>query len=377
MLLINKNFKSVNPVIKVKRQIHPVGHGAFITEQFFDPEDKCIFTVVYDCGSRSKQLINKAITDFFNEGIKVDVLFISHFDSDHVNGLPNLSMHFSKDVKVFIPFFYQKLRNIYPKDKAIAIDLVFKTLKAHTINPIYVTYNANSYTSDELDINHPFNRSIKSGTHIHYYINEQIIWEYVPFNLFDEKAIYNKLKSLNIDFSATEAWSNEMIKDIRIIYHEMCSSINENSLIILSHTVKVRDINLQINDESCDWQCQNCSGCEYDRYKLNMTSAALYTGDSVLKANSGTKSKALKEFDIFLLVLCKEYAPVISLFQVPHHGSKNNSNSITLADKMILRLFVNCQEYNKIKHPNISQSLNKPIYIIDKSHGYNEEITFY
>ena len=34
-----------------KRVLHPVGQGAFFTEQFYDESGKVVHNVVYDCGS--------------------------------------------------------------------------------------------------------------------------------------------------------------------------------------------------------------------------------------------------------------------------------------------------------------------------------------
>ena len=38
-------------VMVFKRILHPVGQGAFFTEQFYDESGKVVYNVVYDCGS--------------------------------------------------------------------------------------------------------------------------------------------------------------------------------------------------------------------------------------------------------------------------------------------------------------------------------------
>ncbi|MDE6095269.1 MAG: hypothetical protein K2G52_03685 [Muribaculaceae bacterium] len=96
------------------RTFHSVGQGAFYTE-IFDLHDKD-FVVVYDCGSETyisnlsdffsikskfKNLIRDSV---FNDNryhynpidqsvdfsIEVDVLIISHFHRDHINGIKHL-----------------------------------------------------------------------------------------------------------------------------------------------------------------------------------------------------------------------------------------------------------------------------------------------
>ena len=85
------------------RTFQPVGQGAFYTEQF-STDDGGTFNVVYDCGSDSLdyQSLSKVIQKSFPPKSVIDAVFISHFDSDHVNGLPELMRNF-KVTKIFLP----------------------------------------------------------------------------------------------------------------------------------------------------------------------------------------------------------------------------------------------------------------------------------
>lgn len=76
--------------IRLERTIWPVGHGAFYTEQFNSGHGNT-FTVAYDCGGTSIDIINHQI-DRATSGARtpIDLLFISHFHADHINGLPTL-----------------------------------------------------------------------------------------------------------------------------------------------------------------------------------------------------------------------------------------------------------------------------------------------
>lgn len=80
--------------ILFKRELHPVGQGAFFTEQFF-VNGIIDYTIVYDCGTVSKKcILNNEIdrTLISSDGTPthVNLLIISHVDSDHVNGIPYL-----------------------------------------------------------------------------------------------------------------------------------------------------------------------------------------------------------------------------------------------------------------------------------------------
>ena len=79
--------------MKLIRTFHPVGQGAFYSERHII--DATEFTVVYDCGSttfREKKLETK-IKSTFPKGHTIDILFISHFHSDHINGIEFLKKH--------------------------------------------------------------------------------------------------------------------------------------------------------------------------------------------------------------------------------------------------------------------------------------------
>ena len=96
---------------RMQRIIHPSGHGAFFTERIFQ-EGKDDFIVVYDCGSSDKypkeqELLENEVKGFFNAGDKIDILFISHFDSDHVNGIKHLVPYLTTQTKLVMPFSYE------------------------------------------------------------------------------------------------------------------------------------------------------------------------------------------------------------------------------------------------------------------------------
>lgn len=69
---------------------HPVGHGGFHTGHAVT-EGGLPYTWIYDCGSRSLSTLRERLRDWAQASPDViDWLYISHFDSDHVNGLKDL-----------------------------------------------------------------------------------------------------------------------------------------------------------------------------------------------------------------------------------------------------------------------------------------------
>lgn len=91
--------------MKVFRTIHPVGHGGFFTEEICEGNE--CYNMVYDSGTRNgTRLLEREINKVFNRKQSVDLLFISHFDRDHVSGLKELARRnlLNSSAEVVMPF---------------------------------------------------------------------------------------------------------------------------------------------------------------------------------------------------------------------------------------------------------------------------------
>ena len=96
------------------RSFLPVGQGACYMERFDfrDDEEKDII-VMYDCGSSSSlESLKKCLRDNLKGDSTIHAVFISHFDEDHVNGLPYLLKKY--EVKhLFIPLITEEEAKCY------------------------------------------------------------------------------------------------------------------------------------------------------------------------------------------------------------------------------------------------------------------------
>lgn len=72
------------------RIFHPIGQGAFYSETH-RLGDGPKTTVVYDCGSKTCKMKIKESIDEYLQDNRVHILFISHFHSDHCNGIEFLN----------------------------------------------------------------------------------------------------------------------------------------------------------------------------------------------------------------------------------------------------------------------------------------------
>ncbi len=89
------------------RRQHAVGQGGFHVGELVAPGECCMihntpdkieilanrkFRYVYDCGSRQSKRCKFVVDRHLKQlaGQRLDLLFLSHFDDDHVNGVPDL-----------------------------------------------------------------------------------------------------------------------------------------------------------------------------------------------------------------------------------------------------------------------------------------------
>lgn len=60
---------------------------AHVGQALFAVERHCEHTIVFDCGGEDQPIVKKAVNHVFRKGEIIDILFISHYDRDHINGI--------------------------------------------------------------------------------------------------------------------------------------------------------------------------------------------------------------------------------------------------------------------------------------------------
>ena len=69
-------------------RLWPVGQGLFYSGSIRKEDNS--FEFIYDCGG-DKLIISNIVDNYLKYSSKeIDMLVISHFDEDHINGLPYL-----------------------------------------------------------------------------------------------------------------------------------------------------------------------------------------------------------------------------------------------------------------------------------------------
>ena len=91
----------------VTRIQYPIGQGCFHAGSIHegDAADRDVdgFHYVYDCGSDNRRALGEAIDSYKDQTSRVDAVFVSHLDSDHVSGLDRLLSAVKVDT-VYVPY---------------------------------------------------------------------------------------------------------------------------------------------------------------------------------------------------------------------------------------------------------------------------------
>ena len=301
---------------KMIRTFHPVGHGAFYTERFYDEQDKPIFTAVFDCGSDNKKAVKTAINkEFANGNNVIDVLFISHFHNDHVNMIEEL-INSCKIKRIIIPLLSKK------QELQIAIynyinegdNYLLKSLnnnKSKITNGETVIINISAQKDKAKQFEKIELGNINNDKKLENPVIFQIgcaNWMYIPYwptikskqfeELWDsikKDPIFHVAIKQNdeLDYERLEDLVKTNLDKLKKIYNKIfLNHDNVYSMGLFSGIV-----------HNC--HCLYTHGCNRN---------CLYTGDLMPMKN-------------ILETFYGQYLKTVRILQVPHHGSKHNLNN--------------------------------------------------
>lgn len=347
----------------MKRTFLPVGQGAFYLERFEEEVGEKI-NVIYDCGSSTDvKLVNDRIKQYLKKGETIDALIISHFDEDHINGIPFL-LKYCHVEKIYFPIISS--RNKVLMSIGFEIRGCDQFVTDFLDNPIIAIRNLQlEYEPQLIQIREyeydSFNDydiiSISSGQNLMDDIinsrrlhNDSLIskWEYIPYN-FRQSARIEKLfielrdkfkRKININ-ELENLWrygSNNDRDEIKEAYKKVPGTLNTNSMTLFSGTTNPESFQYVNCWDGCF--CTRCCQWCVDVCQKQM-SGCLYMGD--YDASGSQKWMNLKE-------AYKLYWNNIGCVQVPHHGSRHNFNKELLAIKCIY--VISAGYSNKYRHPH-------------------------
>lgn len=344
--------------MEVIRTIHPIGLGAFYTERIID--DVHTFNIVFDCGAGLSNTpddwLKKEISSYYTKNDVIDLLFISHFDKDHINGISELKK--TKGIKnIVVPlveeenywFYYvenQEFEQFYNSLGLIA-DNVYK-VKISNGEDYTVRYN--DMPSIDLTDNSK-GGDVENGQRLKF---GNADWYYIPFN-------YNRKERINI--LLTELVKNGLSEDI-LKGHDW-DKIKDNLVSIKDSYKKVlhdgsnkTSLIVYSGGVSGDFDCCQYTFSYSNCYYWIEQEGCLYFGDNDLN-----QTDLLKYLFNKLLRLTDRVGSI----QIPHHGSLKNFNAKLLDINKDNRkmFFVSFGNNNKYGHPSL-----RVLEDIIRSHNY-------
>ncbi len=363
----------------IQRFFYPVGQGAFYSEKHKG------YNIVYDCGTewknRANKEIDKVITQSFSKEDEIDILFISHFDYDHVSKIENLKKHVTTIKKVVMPLLHKNekilLTNIYQALEPGISTLVSNPQKFFgekttiiTISPTDGEKSINDNV-EHIDIDKIETSEIPSGSVLEKGF-DNYKWVYIPYNymyssrnkqleeLFEENKIdKNKIRN-DVNYILNKITENRKI--IKDIYGKLRGNINQNSMILYSGIYL--DSKLYKTSKSFQYIRGHYIPTIGSRYCYSRVSC-IYTGDANLNL-------------IDLSQVFQKYWHYVGTVQIPHHGDVKSFNTNFFSNRYYC-CPISVGKNNSYGHPScqviadIMSKGSRPILVTENLHsGYVE-----
>ncbi len=306
----------------IERIFHPIGQGAFYSERHrsCNINTNININIVYDCGTTNPKSLAKqrVVSQSFSKDDVIHILFISHFDKDHISLIDTLKKAVKRIEKVVLPLLHN--------EQKIFLSNIYKALGQPDLAKL--VSNPNEFFGEETQIigvqppNTEFDErgetrtTISSGTPLP--ISNLKDWVYIPFNYkYDErnKQFLDELQKEGIDVGRLREDLNYILEEkekniIKKVYKrkEINGNINENSMFLYSGPPCKKDLYKHFR-RGKGW-------CHLDSFYHPCHShrvACLYTGDGDLNKVDVKK-------------IYTKYWDLIGTIQIPHHGSSASFN---------------------------------------------------
>ncbi len=360
--------------MQMTRNFLPVGHGAFYCEHFFDNETNQRINIIYDCGSRSLTTINNMIKKVFKKGESVHAVFISHFHTDHYNGLEFL-LNYCDVKNIFLPATSENdkaiihLTNLMNSSELSDFERVFiynphKTIpqkskcNIYEIEPLEIPeYLTNDFMIDYRLDKLIDNSNIKSGKNVSSIISDTKIlddWLYIPYNYPEKSESLKKLRKKLQEFADNkrivlenlpQSINQKDLDELKNIYSQTLGNthFNTNSMVVFSGVSPRNSCYSQIVPKN------DFVSYFYNHQLKKYNPSCIYTGDFNL---SGEKYNLLKK--CYSYYVNENFWDTIGCIQIPHHGSIHNFNNELCENDCIFIISADLQTH---PHPGVTNEL--------------------
>lgn len=348
-------------VLEIEHRFFPVGQGLFATGFLKTKSGKLqTYRWVYDCGSNSStRLVDNAIDALKTDcrGAKIDLLTLSHFHEDHINGvvkllnsigartlmLPwaplwqRLAIAFDQGFDVSDPemlFFvdpFQYFTGVAPD----SFDQILFVMPSEGGGPAFPSEPPDEPTDPDVagrpgrpDLFYDLGISSNDDSYVHKVrildqgksFQVKRVWEFVPYNdpatrPDDPLSFETDVEQSKKDLLSAEAGKRQgALGALKKSYRKKFGTVGMNNVSLFLYGGAI--------GKWQGWQLCECRICQFmdschHFHEVETRAAIIFTGDGNLKNYEKWRS--------FSMYLGQERATRTSVFQVPHHGSKNNS----------------------------------------------------
>jgi hypothetical protein len=366
--------------IEAKFSFFKAGQGSFYGGRIWDCETDQVFTVVYDCGTstfikgNSKSLndeINyfKRRPHYFPQHYdEIELLFISHFDYDHVSGLKRLLTVF-KVKNIILPYLSIEHRQFFltsiPEDYETVNDLTiidyisfiespnqFISQNSETTNMFFIKPNGKQHIDyqafdDNIIKNenvYPLGTLIQNSGELAGQSNVKIYdnnlqffikqyWEFTTYCQTVSQESIDKLQaclkkklkiktSNNLTLSDLKNIATTKRKEAHKCYTDCITDINSHGLVLLHGPISFEDLSVNVN-----------SNCALNHFRKNYLYHRHFYDEHHLLYNKksmlgtllfGDTSINPQNNPIDFPIAFKDKLVNVIVVQVPHHGSSKN-----------------------------------------------------
>ncbi|WP_445404813.1 MBL fold metallo-hydrolase [Acinetobacter vivianii] len=363
-------------------KFHAIGQGLFSSGVIDDKSDDG-FNFVYDCGTASKRkLLDDAISsEPFGKARQIDLVAISHFDSDHISGFQRLLKEYSVKI-LLLPYLSLEQRlfiafsnkigvsdaqmSFYLDPVKYLLNRFDKQIDRIVLVPPSSRLNSEDNLSNEvenervfIDIDEKYNdmsidskysgrvKRLKDGGRIWY----KNLFEFIPYN--DSSETYK----INKDFlRVIEKEKNNILKanNVNDIQAGLARIRDRYDKCFGNSAVKRNIISMFLFLGPCQSNRSSLSSLHIVDFENNSLmkkigihdgNCTLFTGDGYL--DNKLRLTKLTEF------LGSERISRIGCFQVMHHGSRNNWHTgVAKALSPKISIFSSDPNHKKFKHPH-------------------------
>lgn len=343
--------------LQVVRSIHPVGQGAFYTETLHRPGMNDDKHIVYDCGVLPYcNRLEEEIMNFLPKDSIIDIMLISHFHADHVNGLKLLAKRY-RIKNLVLPqidgyeWFYviENYLTTGNADVNIVSNVMASIGDAKVIQVAPREENSDRIVSEESASIDGIGGFFNGLSPIVIDRQNFALWHYIVVNPL-LKGDLDALKTaiVNIDYDGRKITIDDLYnpkilddirKDLQAVYKSVFKGGNEYSMCMLSELAnregyKSHSWFNKRNPLYIECWCDRYDDCDGGLYCGDADFLHCDTLECLKKRLSGRNGN-------------------VGLLQLPHHGSKENFNIELLNWLGNIRVSYACfGSPNRYSHPS-------------------------